>query len=131
MIKIVLLVFTFSFLGCAVFVKNNQPTYDKSIIKTKIIFEINKIVKDFEGKDYYKLDSIIESFANETLQGCSKNCAKEVHIKIQFYSESNSKDSIVFKLWEWAGILTFGLIPVIEKTQHKIIAEITSKEKKR
>lgn len=124
--RIVIFIFFFFTIGCAVFVKNRTSTEVGKALKSKVVLDIDNIVYNFDGTYFHQLNSGVLDFANSKIKGCKMDCPDELFIKVRFYAEANSKNSSVFKIWEWVGILTFGIIPVVEKTQYTLIADINS-----
>ena len=49
---------------------------------------------------------------------------QELDVDIRFVADSNSRDSKLFKIWQWSAFVTLGIIPVYEKTNYTLIAEI-------
>lgn len=111
-------------LGCASFPFPSVPTSAPKNETVKIKLVIDPLVKDSDGKDYFRLEDSLVEYANRAFLGCEAKCSEEVNVEIRFVADSNSRNSNLFKIWEWTGILTLGIIPVYEKTTFSLIAEV-------
>ena len=89
----------------------------------KVVLTLDSIVKHEDGSDYFAIDASLIDYANKSLNSCNEKCSSEVKVKAHFIASSNS-ESKYFKVWHWVGVLTLGIIPVYEKTNFTLVADV-------
>ncbi len=86
---------------------------------------LEPIVRDKDGDPYMSLSEDIIAHANMTFGNSNSDIGfKKGTIEIEISADSNSRNSKLFEVWKWAGFLTLGIIPVVEKTTYKARARL-------
>jgi hypothetical protein len=87
--------------------------------------QLEPIVRDKDGDPYMQLSEDIIDYINMTFGNNNSDLGfKKGTIEIEISADSNSRKSKLFEVWKWAGFLTLGIIPVVEKTTYKARAKI-------
>lgn len=123
------LVIVFLNSGCAAFPFYSRHRGLESNEVISVHLEFDPVVKDENNNSYFVLEDKIIAYGNELFRGCETSCKNHLEVRLRFIARSNSRNSKLFKAWAWIGVISLGIIPVVEKTTYTLYAEVKTEGK--